>query len=127
MACCILAAFILAQIMAMVRRWGIFWGVVKPVEGEDADNVYQRIKAWFALPKVRAAVFAIAAIEFAAFGSWVYLEHGEHLYRLGDQAAARMRGDRVVYAGVCAPDGKDRMIRVVLDGSSRRTTWSVVS
>lgn len=127
MACCILAAFILAQIMATVRRWGIFWGVVKPVEGEDADNVHRRIKAWFALPKVRAAVFAIAAIEFAAFGSWVYLEHGQHLYQLGDQTAARMRGERVIYAGVCASDGKDRMIRVVLDGASRRTSWSVVS
>lgn len=115
MACCLLAALILAQIVATVRRWGIFWGVVSPQEWENPETVFDRVAAWFARPKVRRAVFAVAAAEFAVLGGWVYFAHGTHLYQLGDQALGSLRGEQIVYAGVCGRDGTDRVMRVVVN------------
>lgn len=114
MACCLLAALILAQIVATVRRWGVFWGVLSPHDWENPETVLDRIAAWLARPRVKRAVFALAAVELAVLGSWVYLAHGDHLYRLGDQALGNLRGERIVYAGFCGSDGRDRMVRVVL-------------
>ncbi len=115
MACCIIAAFILAQIMATVRRWGVFWGLVKPVEGEDADTIYRRIWLWLARPTVRKVVMALMLVEISAFGSWLYLAHGTHLYQLADQTMGTMRGQTIVYAGVCDRAGQDRMTRIVFE------------
>jgi hypothetical protein len=120
MLCCMIAALILAHVVATVRRWGIFWGVVRPHEWEDTETVYARIGAWLARPPMRRAVFAAAMIEFALLGSWVYLAHGTHLYQLGDQALGRLRGEQIVYAGVCTRDGKDRMVRLVLGRAGPR-------
>ncbi len=114
MACCIIAAFILAQIMETVRRWGVFWGVVRPQEGEEADTIYRRVWRWFARPRVRAAMMAVVLVEFAAFGSWVYVAHGTHLYRMADQTVGSMRGQTIVYAGTCNRSGADRLTRIVL-------------
>ena len=119
MACCLLAALILAQIVATVRRWGIFWGVVSPHEWENPETVLTRIGAWFAQPKVRRAVFGLAAIELAVLGSWVYVGHGTHLYQLGDQTLGRMRGQTIVYSGICGKDGQDRTVRLVLSQPRR--------
>jgi hypothetical protein len=115
MLCCMLAALILAHAVAMVRRWGIFWGVVSPHEWENPETVFSRIGAWLARPKVKRAVFAVAVVEFAALVSWVYVAHGTHVYQLGDQALGRLRGEEIVYAGVCGRDGKDQMVRMVLN------------
>ena len=115
MACCILAGLILAQIIATVRRWGIFWGVVKAREWENPETVLNRIGTWLARPRMKRAVFAVAAIELAVLGSWVYVAHGTHLYQLGDQSLGRMRGETIVYSAVCGRDGRDHMVRVVLN------------
>lgn len=115
MACCLVAALILGQILATIRRWGIFWGVVSPHEWENPESVFNRMAAWFARPRVKRAVFAVAAIELAVLGGWVYVAHGTHLYQLGDQALGSLRGEQIVYAGVCTRDGKDRLVRVVLN------------
>ena len=122
--CCILVAILMAQISATLRRWGIFWGVVEPEPGEVADTLLKRFQQWLALPKVRAAVFAVVAIEAVAAASWIYTAHGSHLYRLGDQAVGWVTGREVVYAPVCAPKGRDRYVRMVLDreGKSLRRT-----
>jgi hypothetical protein len=117
MACCLLAALILAQIVATVRRWGIFWGVVRPHEWEARETVFNWLAAWLARPQVKRAVFALAAVELAVFSGWVYVAHGTHVYQLGDQALGEMRGETIVYSGVCGKDGKDRMVRVVLSRS----------
>ncbi|MES2492897.1 MAG: hypothetical protein V4579_06400 [Pseudomonadota bacterium] len=114
MACCIIAAFILAQIMETLRRWGVFWGVVRPLEGEAADTLYHRARAWFARPRVRAAVMAVVVVELAALGSWVYVAHRTHLYRLADQTAGSLRGQTIVYAGTCDRTGQERVTRIVL-------------
>ncbi len=114
MACCLLAALIFAQILATVRRWGIFWGVVKPREWENPETVLNRIGTWFARPSVKRAVFAVAAVELAVLGGWVYVAHGTHFYQLGDQALGRMRGETIVYSGICGRDGRDRTVRIVL-------------
>ena len=115
MACCIVAAFILAQIMATLRRWGVFWGLVTPVEGEDADTIYRRMRLWLSQPRVRAAVMALVMVEIAAFGSWVYVAHGTHLYRLADQTVGSLRGQTIVYAGTCDRTGQDRVTRIVFE------------
>lgn len=115
MLCCMIAALIFAQIVAVVRRWGIFWGVVAPHEWENPETVFNRVSTWLARPKVRRAVFAVAAAEFALLGGWVYFAHGTHLYQLGDQALGSLRGEHIVYAGVCGRDGKDRTVRIVVN------------
>ena len=115
MACCIVAALILAHIMATVRRWAVFWGLAKPVEGEDADTVYRRLRRWLARPRVRMVVTALIALEIGAFGSWVYFAHGTHLYQLADQTQGAMRGQTIVYAGVCDRSGAERVSRIVFE------------
>ncbi len=115
MACCILAAIILGQILATVRRWGIFWGVVTPHEWENPETVLNRIEAWFARPRVKRAVFAVAGLELAALASWVTVAHGTHLYQLGDQFAGSLQGQHIVYADVCGRDGKDHTLRIVVN------------
>lgn len=115
MLCCMIAALIFAQIVAVVRRWGVFWGVVRPHEWENPETVLDRLAAWFARPTVRRAVFAVAAIEFAVLGGWVYAAHGTHIYQLSDQALGTLRGQEIIYAGVCGRDGKDRVVRIVVN------------
>jgi hypothetical protein len=119
MACCLIAAMLLAQIMGTVRRWGVFWGVVRPVEGEVADTAYRRSAAWLRASlrrsPVKAAVFAIAGLELAALSGWVYVAHGTHLYQIGDKMAGAVRGETIVYSGICGRDGKDRIVRIVIN------------
>lgn len=115
MLCCMIAALIFAHVVATVRRWGIFWGVVSPHEWENPETVYARIGAWLARPKVKRAVFGVAMAEFAALAGWIYVAHGTHVYQFGDQTLARLRGEDIVYTEVCGLNGKDRMVRVVLN------------
>ena len=122
MACCIIAAFLVAQAVAMLRRWGIFWGVVRARADEDGETVFQRIGQWLRKPVVRAAVTGIAAVELAALGVWIYAEHGTHLYQIADQTAGRLRGERIIYAEQCTPTGNTTAaIRVVIaaNGATR--------
>ena len=110
--CCILIAILMAQITATMRRWGIFWGVVRPEPGEEAETLLRRVRQWLARPRVRQAVFAVMAIEAVAVGSWATISHGSHLYRLGDEAIGRITGHQVIYAAVCTPEGPDKYVRV---------------
>ena len=45
MACCLIAAFLVAQAMAMLRRWAVFWGLMPVPAGEVADTIFTRIAA----------------------------------------------------------------------------------
>lgn len=113
MTCCILAALLLAHLMAVVRRWGMFWGVVRVPEGADYDTAYRRLGDWLARPPVRRTVTALVAVEALAFGGWAYAAHGHHLYQIGDQAIGRLRGERIVYTEVCGSKGM-RTLRLVI-------------
>jgi hypothetical protein len=119
MVCCLIAAFLVAQFVAMVRRWGIFWGVVQSREHEDSDTIYRRIKIWFAHPTVRRTAFALAAIELAVLGGWTYTEHGAHLYRIADQAVGKLRGQTILYVGLCSPNSSEMGTRVVIASADR--------
>jgi hypothetical protein len=114
MACCIIAAFLIAQAVATLRRWGMFWGLVAVPEGAVVDTAMARVQGWLALPRVRLAVAVIAIVELGVVANWAYFEHGEHIYQIADQTYSAFRGERVVYIGMCGPDGQDRMVRVVL-------------
>lgn len=126
MTCCIIAMLIIAHVMAVLRRWGIFWGVVRPVEGEDSETVFSQMRQWLARPRVRQVVIGLVAIEMVAAGNWIYTAHGTHLYQMGDQAVGAMRGQTIVYAGVCGKDGHDRTVRLVLDGPRRTVSEAVI-
>lgn len=79
MACCLFAAFLFAQCMAMLRRWGMFWGLVPVPQHEVADTARSRVVAWFARPLVRRVAVALLVIEFTGLGAWVYIDHGSHI------------------------------------------------
>lgn len=120
MACCVLAAFLVAQLVALLRRWGIFWGVVRPQADEDGSRTALRwLRARVARPRVRRALAIAVAFEIGAAGTWLYAAHGSHLYRLADEGVSRLRGERVIYVGYCTPDGGDRYARLVLDRADR--------
>ena len=89
-------------------------------EGEEAaETLLGRLRAWLARPRVRAAVFALAAVEAIAVGGWAYVVHGTHLYQLGDEAVGRLTGHPVVYAPACNPQQRGGFVRLVLDRDAR--------
>ena len=115
MLCCMIAALIIAHITAMVRRWLVFVGLAKPLPGEEADTLYRRIGAWLRRPKVRRFVTVAVVLELTVGGTWIGVAHGEHLYRLGDQAVGALRGQQVRYVGLCDRNGHDHTVRIVID------------
>ena len=120
MACCIIAALILAQITATLRRWAVFWGLVPPGEFDDPDTLFRRIRTWLARPVVRTTVAALVVVEAGAFGGWVYVAHGDHIVRLTDQAISAMHGEQVVYAPECGKRGERRLVRIVVADATGR-------
>ncbi len=118
MACCIIAAFLVAQCMAILRRWGVFWGLLPVPADEVPDTVYTRLAGWLRRPNVRAAVAGALVIELIGAGSWAYLEHGEHISQFADVQWSRLRGEDVVYARVCNRGGPSS-IRLVLNDTGR--------
>lgn len=114
MACCLIAAFLVAQAVAMLRRWAVFWGLMPVPEGEMADTVYTRLAALLRRPGVRLALGALLVAELTGAGTWLYVAHGAHIAQLADIGWSRLHGERVVYAGVCGPKG-DSSLRLVID------------
>jgi hypothetical protein len=114
MACCLIAAFLVAQAMAMLRRWAIFWGLMPVPEGEVADTVFTRIAGWLRRPTVQMGIAAMLVVELTGVGSWLYLEHGAHIAQLADIGWSRLHGQHVVYADMCGLHGEER-VRLVID------------
>lgn len=107
MACCILAAFLIAQMMATFRRWGIFWGVVRPTEDDDPiDTAYTRVLHFLRRPAMRRAMVGLVALEAATVGTWLYTDHREHIVQLADVAWSSLQGEEVIYASQCGPNSK---------------------
>lgn len=115
MACCIVAALILSHFLALLRRWAVFWGLVRPGEHDDPDTAVRRVKHLLARPRVRAALRVAVVAEVAALGVWATTAHGTHLYRIGDQALGRLRGETIVYSEFCGEGGANRAVRMVFD------------
>jgi hypothetical protein len=87
MMCCVIAAFLFAQVMAMVRRWGIYWGVVRPDENEeDLPTLGKSLRALFAKPAFRTAIIAVALIEIGSASIWLYSDHRDHIAQIGRSA-----------------------------------------
>ncbi len=104
----------------MLRRWGMFWGVVAIPEGVEVETVFTRMAAWLRRPKVRAAFALAIALEVGAVGSWLYFDHGAHIAEIADQGMSRLSGQHVVYADVCGAEGDNQRIRIVLnDGGAQ--------
>ncbi|MES2302074.1 MAG: hypothetical protein V4521_08400 [Pseudomonadota bacterium] len=110
-----IAALIMAHITAMVRGWLVFLGLVRPRPGEDADTIFRRLKTVLRRPKVRRFVALAVALELSVGGTWVGVAHGEHLYRLGDQAVGALQGETIRYVGLCDRTGGDGMVRIAID------------
>lgn len=120
-----IAALIIAHVTAIVRGWLVFFGLVRPLPGEDADTLYRRIREWLRRPRVRKWVAAAVSLELAVGGGWVGVAHGQHIYQLGDQALGAMRGQQVRYVGLCDRSGRDRILRMVIDQHGHVTTTPV--
>jgi hypothetical protein len=119
MACCVIAAFLVAQMMAMFRRWAVFWGLMPVPEGEVADTVFTRMAGWLRRPRVRMAIGALLLVELAGVGSWIYLEHGTHIAQIADIGWSRLHGQHIVYADMCGPHG-EQSLRMVVDAQGVR-------
>lgn len=115
MLCCMIAALIIAHVTAIVRRWLVFVGLARPLPGEVADTLYRRLGAWLRRPRVRRFVTAAIVVELTVGGTWIGVAHGEHFYRIGDQAVGALRGEQVRYVGVCDRTGRDGTLRIVID------------
>ena len=115
MACCVIAAFILAQFVATLRRWGVFWGLVEPEGDEAANTLSAKLRAFFFSDRGRRVVRGVVALEFVALSAWLTVFHGEHLYELADIGLSRLEGKHVIYAGLCQPDGAATRTRIVLE------------
>jgi hypothetical protein len=121
MACCVLAAFLLAQCIATLRRWGMFWGLVPVPAGEVADTAYMRARAWLARPRVHLAVAALLVAELVGIGSWAYVRHGTHIAQFADMGWSRLHGERVIYADMCSMKG-ETSVRIVLNDGRHAAT-----
>ena len=114
MACCLFAAFLFAQCMAMLRRWGMFWGLIRIPQDEIADTFYTRLAAWLARPSVRRVAAVLLAVELAGVGAWVYVEHGAHLAgiatAIADSAQVQPVEDEICRGGA---DGEVRGVATV--------------
>lgn len=119
MACCLIAAFLVAQAMAMLRRWAVFWGLMSVPEGEVADTIFTRIAAVLRRPRVRMAVAALLVVELAGVGIWLYRDHGTHIVQLADIGWSRLHGQHVVYAAMCGMNG-EQSVRLVIDADGTR-------
>jgi hypothetical protein len=117
MACCVIAAFLIAQCVAMLRRWGVFWGLLPVPDDEIADTIFTRTAAVLQRPRVRASIAAALTFELALLGGWVYVEHGTHVAELADIGWAHLNGERVVYADMCGVHGENR-VRLALAPAS---------
>jgi hypothetical protein len=126
MACCLFAAFLLAQCLATVRRWGIFWGLVPVQEGEDADTFFRRMSAWLERPVVRMGVTVVVVAEMLSIGAWIYVDHGTHLARVADSTMAKLRGTPALGVDDCrVVDGaSDTLIAAAPVRDPVRLTWS---
>lgn len=114
MACCLIAAFLFAQFMAMVRRWGMFWGLVPVPQGETADTLVDWMRRTLQRRAVRMAVTSALVFELVAASTWVYVQHGTHLTQLADVGWSYLHGRKVVYAEACGP-GQATGMRLVWD------------
>lgn len=119
MACCLFAAFLVAQCMAMLRRWGMFWGIVRVPQGEVADTLYTRIAAWCARPRVRQFAVVLLAFELAGVGGWLYVEHGAHLAAIASAVAGTAHAEPPE-AGICR--GDDAVLQSVAGPAARAAT-----
>lgn len=120
MACCVIASFIIAQCVATVRRWGMFWGLISVPEGETADTLYGLMRGYLNSRAGRMVVCSVVAFEFAAAAGWVYVNHGEHVREFVDVAWARLQGDTVVYGKYCTKDGLTKA-RLLLPQPAQRS------
>ena len=104
-ACCVIAAFILAQCIETLRRWGMFWGIVAVPEGETAATLFSTLREYLRRPKVRAAISVLAAIEIIAVCAWLYIAHGTHIVQIADVGWQRLHGRQVIYSKMCSKNG----------------------
>lgn len=121
MACCLFAAFLIAQCVAAVRRWGMFWGVVQIPQGEQIETFVSTLRSFLSRKWLRAAVFGLLLAEASAVSGWIYFEHGQHIVELADIWWSRLHGRQVIYVGVCGKQGESQA-RLVFDMNASHVT-----
>jgi hypothetical protein len=101
MSCCILAAFLLAQCAATLRRWGRFLGLVAPAPDAPNDTLYARVRAYAARPAVRRLVIVAVLVEAGVVTSWLALEHRDHVNEFAARTLAVLRGEPAPGTVIC--------------------------
>lgn len=124
MVCCLIAAFLVAQFVAMLRRWGMFWGLVAIPEGVQMDTAFSRAARVLARPAVRRTVLVALLVELAVGGAWLYTEHGSHIAEEVDIAWSALHNEQVAYVGLCTGNDADVRVRVVLNDAGRQLAAS---
>ncbi|MFN3817719.1 hypothetical protein [Blastomonas sp.] len=124
MVCCLIAAFLVAQFVAMLRRWGMFWGLITIPQGVQMDTAYSRVARVLAKPAVRRTVLATLLVELTVGSAWLYTEHGTHIAEEVDIAWSALHDEQVAYVGLCKGDDADVRVRVVLNDTGRQLAAS---
>lgn len=108
MVCCLIAAFLYAQAMAVLRRWGIYWGVVRPETAETGYPTFARfVRRLLARPLVRAGVALLMIAELGGVGAWLYADHRDHIEGIVGTAFAAQAKPSPTQLRICGPtDGE---------------------
>lgn len=119
MACCIFAAFLLAQAALLLKRWGRFWCVLRRDDVYDEPNVVDMLKVWLKKPAVRVAAVFFLSGEAVALGFLITQDHGDHLFGLAqqffnkggeDQIIYTTDGGAFIYTTLCTSDGETKQL-----------------
>lgn len=119
MACCIIAAFLMAQCVYLLRRWGRFWCILPKDDAFDEPNIVDTLKVWLQKPFVKVAAVFLVTGEVLALGLWISESHGEHIASLYERAYKDAALEQVVYSTdggaflsttICTSDGQTKQM-----------------
>lgn len=104
MACCVMAAFLFAQCVYVLRRWGRFWGLLPRGDDLELVTALDMARAWLRKPLVRASVCVLVTVELSAFGTWVWVDHHDHLLALAQALATPFEARNSLNSEMCVSD-----------------------
>lgn len=113
MICCVIAAFLYAQALAVLRRWGLYWGVVRPDIGETGYSTFAgSVRTLLARPLVCAGVGLLMIAELGGVAAWLYTDHWDHVVGIMGIASAAQAEHSPTQIRICSASDSTLMIAI---------------